>query len=340
MASALALVGGEGSRGRALGLRFSFGGGGGYAVARGVSLKLPENYAFRFQVRGPAPSNHLEFKLIDASGENVWWSVKRDFQFPAEWERITIKKRHIQFAWGPMGGGEIRDVAAIEVVVTAGSGGAGTVWIDDLELVELPPPDSVPPGPRVSASSELRDHAAKLALDRDSTTAWRPAASDTAAWIALDFGGPREYGGLVLDWAGETPASNYAVEASDDGRTWRLLYTVRGGNGGRDYIYLPEAESSRVRVRLSGSKDPPPRSSRSRCNRSLGRPPARPSSRPSPATPAAEFIREEYPASRPIGPWSASTMTSARASSARTERSRPARTGSRSRPSSGSVRSS
>jgi F5/8 type C domain len=252
----LALIGGQGTQGRALGLDFSFGGGGGYAVARrAVSLKLPDNYAFTFWVRGPAPSNHLEFKLIDASGENVWWSVKRDFHFPSEWERITIKKRHIQFAWGPLGGGEILEVAAIELVVTAGSGGAGTVWIDELELVELPPPDSVPAEPRVTASSAIRDHPARLAFDRDSTTAWRPVVSDTAAWIALDFGGPREYGGLVLDWAGETPVSNYTVEASDDGRKWRALHTVRGGNGGRDYIYLPEAESSRLRVRIAGARN-------------------------------------------------------------------------------------
>ena len=88
----LGRIGGQGTQGRALGLDFSFGGGGGYAVARrAVSLKLPDNYAFTFWVRGPAPANHLEFKHIDASGENVWWSVKRDFHFPSEWERITIK---------------------------------------------------------------------------------------------------------------------------------------------------------------------------------------------------------------------------------------------------------
>src|SRR5262245_42169116 len=129
----------------AMRLDFHFKSGGGYAVARrSVDLKLPENYAFSFRIRGDAPPNHLEFKLLDATGENVWWSVRRDFSFPRDWQPFRIKKRQISYAWGPLGGGEIREVKALEIVVTAGSGGQGSVWIDDLELTPLPPPDAAP----------------------------------------------------------------------------------------------------------------------------------------------------------------------------------------------------
>ena len=48
-----------------------------------MDLELPANYAFRFRLRGEAPANHLEFKLVDASGENVWWKVRRDVAWPA-----------------------------------------------------------------------------------------------------------------------------------------------------------------------------------------------------------------------------------------------------------------
>ncbi len=46
----------------------------GYATAhRVLPLDLPDNYEISFRVRGDAPVNTLQFKLIDASGENVWW---------------------------------------------------------------------------------------------------------------------------------------------------------------------------------------------------------------------------------------------------------------------------
>ncbi|MGH2570577.1 MAG: discoidin domain-containing protein, partial [bacterium] len=130
------------------------------------------------------------------------------------------------------------------------------VRIDDLELVELPPPGAPRPDPVVSASSTLRGHEPSSVLEGGA--GWAPDAGDGERWIALDFGDTREYGGLIIDW--ERPAADYVVEASDDGDEWRALRTVRGGNGGRDYHYLPESESRRLRVRLLGAPEgPPPR---------------------------------------------------------------------------------
>src|SRR6185295_9399733 len=90
------------------------------------------------------PVNNLELKLIDATGDNVWWINRRDFQYPRTWTEVSTKKRQISFAWGPIGGGEIKHVAALEIVVTASTGGKGTVWIDDLAINELPPPTGKP----------------------------------------------------------------------------------------------------------------------------------------------------------------------------------------------------
>jgi len=116
---------------------FDFRGHGGYAIARrDVNLDLPQNYQFVFRVRAEAPPENLEFKLI--SGDNVWWLNRRDFVFPRAWTTLTTKKRKIEFAWGPSRD-PLRHVDAIEVVVTAGSGGRGTVWFSDPELDPLPP---------------------------------------------------------------------------------------------------------------------------------------------------------------------------------------------------------
>ena len=44
-----------------------------------------------------------------------------------------------QRCWGPDGGDKpLRRIKTIEIAVTAGSGGTGSVWIDDLRLVALP----------------------------------------------------------------------------------------------------------------------------------------------------------------------------------------------------------
>ncbi|MGQ0751773.1 MAG: hypothetical protein ACT4PS_14665, partial [Betaproteobacteria bacterium] len=77
-----------GTSGRALCLDYDFGGVSGYAVMRReLALEYPENYEFSFSLRGDAAPNTLQFKLLDASGENVWWVNRPDFDFPRDWQR-------------------------------------------------------------------------------------------------------------------------------------------------------------------------------------------------------------------------------------------------------------
>ena len=227
--------------------------GGGYAIARlATDLALPANYAIRYRLSGEGPPNHLEFKLVDPTGENVWWNVRRDLVWPTAWETFRLKKRQIEFAWGPQSGGEITQVGAIEFAVTAATGGSGTVWIDDLELVALPTAATVLPDLVAEAGSAAPGQGAERVLDDDPDTAWSPAAGDQEPAVGLDFGVLREYGGLVVDWLPGRPVPDYVVEAADDQGDWRALQTVTGSNGGRDYLYLPDSESRRLRLRLTG----------------------------------------------------------------------------------------
>ena len=56
----------SGFRGRAMRLDFDFNGRSGYAVVRKpFNFTVPANYEFSFRVRGDAPQNTLEFKLVD-----------------------------------------------------------------------------------------------------------------------------------------------------------------------------------------------------------------------------------------------------------------------------------
>ncbi len=250
-----------GRHGKAMRIDFRFSGGGWAIASRKLDLALPANYAFSFWLRGQAPVNTLEFKLVDPSGENVWWNVHRDLRWPAEWEQVSIKKRQISFAWGPVGGGEVSRVASLEIVVTASQGGEGSIWIDDLELREMPLPGAVPPPPTADASSSApilssRDRAARsgdgsptAAMDGDTLTAWRSAPADRAPTLTLDLGVEREFGGLVLDWEPGRHPADYDIEVSPDKAEWRTIRAVRGSNGARDPLCLPESVARWMRIR-------------------------------------------------------------------------------------------
>ena len=68
--------------------------------------------------------------------------------------------------------------------------------------------------------------------------------------MQVDFLRGREFGGLEVQWEPGHQASDYTIDFSPDGRTWETRYRVAGGNGGRDYIYLPESETRFVRLAL------------------------------------------------------------------------------------------
>jgi len=257
---------------------FDFHGRGGYAVVRrAVNLTMPPNYEFSFAIRGEAPVNTLEFKMVDSTGENVWWSNTTNFVFPREWATVTRKKRQISFAWGPIADRELRRVFAIELAITAGSGGKGSVWIDDLALTRLDPPVPYTLTPRITATSRAEGYAIERAMDGNTTTAWRsnrgiaPRATSVAPsdTIDIDFHRRRELGGLVIDWEPTRRATAYEVLGSTDGQTWTRLYSVlrtssppaagaapgRSGSSAwsatRDYLYLPESDVRYLRLALT-----------------------------------------------------------------------------------------
>ncbi|HKW79753.1 MAG TPA: discoidin domain-containing protein, partial [Casimicrobiaceae bacterium] len=243
----------EGIDGGALRLDFDLAGTAGYALAgRDLALDLPDNYELSFYLRGDAPVNDFQVKLIDAGGENVWWVDRRDMSLPHDWREVRIRKREIEFAWGPTTDRTLRHAARIEFVVAAGrGGGAGSLEVSRLAIRELPPVPSIWPRPAVDASSYRPGGEPALALDGNPATAWESdPASGRAQALTLDFGRRREYGGIVVRWRDREFAQRYDVEASDDGVAWRTVKSVRDGDGGSDAIVLPDSESRFLRLAL------------------------------------------------------------------------------------------
>jgi hypothetical protein len=246
----LAIAQEEGPRGKAMRLDFDFHGGGGFVVARKkFKLTMPSCWAFRMQVRGAAPANKLEFKLADPSGHNVWWFHRDVFEFPAAWQTLRIRSREVEFAWGPAGGGAMSELGVIEIAITAGPGGKGSIWLADLRFEDLDP--KAPP--EVRASSTLPGSHPASVLDGSPRTSWRSQRGSAPQWIALDFQAEREYGGLVIDWEPRGGARFFQVQCSDDGSAWTTLWTAQQAEGERSYVSLAGGASRFLRLDLRES---------------------------------------------------------------------------------------
>ena len=233
-----------------LGMRidFDFRDGPGFLVVRkAFALSLPENYRFRFYVRGEAPVNDVEFKLVDASGRYVFWHRKRRCTFPDNWRPVTIRKRDEPASEAE--GRTMSELGAIELALAGGSTGKGSIWIDDLTLEPMEPAGHLEM-PEVRASTALPGHLPEAMFDRDLGAIWKSEALPQAQSLTLVFRTDTEYGGVRIEWDEMDYACDYRVEGSDDGRYWAGLHAVTAGAGGRDYVPIAGGGSRHLRLRL------------------------------------------------------------------------------------------
>lgn len=244
----------EGAQGKALCLDYDYHGVSGYAgIQRALPMEYPQNYRFDFQLRGDSPANDLQFKLTDASGDNVWWVNSPKYAFPKEWTPIRYKQRHIGKAWGPGTDPVLRQSAKLEYTIYNNAGGKGSVCFDELTFTALPAEDTSPLTATAEASVANGAGIAANAVDGNPETAWyADFAADADPQLTLDLGKVREFGGLKLVWKPEEYASSYLVQLSDDGNRWRDLRTIVAGDGGTDFLALPESEGRYLRLRVGG----------------------------------------------------------------------------------------
>ncbi|MFO0831940.1 MAG: discoidin domain-containing protein [Phycisphaerales bacterium] len=248
----------DGVTGRCLRLDYEFVTGAGYCIIqKDLPVTLPDNYEFAFQVRGQGPDNNLEFKLLDEHGDSVWWVNRRALEWPAEWTRLSNKKRRLEFAWGPSGGAPLTRISKIEFAVASSSGGKGSVWLDELTLRQLPPLAPARPQPPTATASSSAGAAcpAANALDGDKRTTWSPAKDVTHATLDIDQHETREFGGVRIHW--RSPAHSFKVLCSDDGEHWTTQASRTRPAGQSSLILLPDAEARFVRLDIESAAPTP-----------------------------------------------------------------------------------
>jgi hypothetical protein len=239
--------------GQSLRIDFDLGNSNGYVIVRkAFSFSLPKNFAFTFDLLGEGLRNNFEFKLVDPSARNVWWWRQRDLVWPPAWQTMTVRKSRLDLAWGMGSNVTLQKVGAIEFAITAGEGGSGSIWIDQLAFEERPIPAVDGAVPTIAASSSQPGFEPDRMLDGGGS-GWRSASVLEDQTVTIDFGEAREYGGLIVDWDASDYAIAYDVETSIDGERWTVVHSTEHGNGRRDYLYLPESESRWLRLALGRS---------------------------------------------------------------------------------------
>jgi len=239
----------------ALQLNYDFSNVAGYAlVRRSLPLDLSGNFALSFYIRSDAGDKAFEVKLVDDSGENVWWYQRREMHFTGQWQLVTIKKRQIEFAWGPIADKRLVHGSQIQFVINKSkAGGPGKIEISQLGMITLPAEGTPDLAPRITASSSLPGHgpAMVLALAHDPSRSWKSdPKTGRRQQLTLDFGRPREFGALVLHWANRAWASRYDIDLSDDSSAWHTVRKISAGFGDVSALLLTETQTRFVRLVL------------------------------------------------------------------------------------------
>jgi len=239
-----------GLNGNAIRFDYDFTKGTGYGgIQKFFPIDLPENFEFTFNVKAESPSNNFEIKFIDSTGNNVWWVNNRNYDFPKEWKKVRIKKRHINFAWGPTNDQSLKRIDRIEFTIASYIGGKGTIWIDDLKFEQLLPETNFYPNPLVTSKSQSFDLIPNNIVDNSDETYWKSVGIISQS-VTIDFKTRREFGGLKIDWLKNYQAKAFDISISEDGKSWEKVYSVSSNSSDLSFIKLSEMEARLLRINL------------------------------------------------------------------------------------------
>ncbi|MEV4947010.1 discoidin domain-containing protein [Streptomyces sp. NPDC053755] len=83
-------------------------------------------------------------------------------------------------------------------------------------------------------------------VDGDRGTRWASEWNDDQ-WFRVDLGAPQLVKRVTLDWE-EAYGKAYRVEVSEDGTTWRTVWSTTAGDGGLDTARFPGTTARHVRI--------------------------------------------------------------------------------------------
>ena len=216
----------------------------GYAGAARVQvIEWPENFELAIPLKGDLAGNVLELKFADASNDNVWWARAANLSIPAEGQVLRVRRREVSFAWGPLKDRALTRTVRLELVVTARTGASGALLVGPIELT------AKPVAPRTQPTPQVRTELGFTNLPDGSG-----AALSLVNPLVIDWGAPREIGGVRLEWQHDQPHSG-ELESSADGDHYTPLAHV-SGRGRVDWVPFAATEDRYWRLRVAAAPGP------------------------------------------------------------------------------------
>jgi hypothetical protein len=221
-----------GRAGQALCLAYDFNGVSGAAsIRKTLPIDFPDGFALSFDVRGNMPPNTLQLKLIDDSGDNVWWFQQPHFSPGDVWKTIDASSRQVEFAWGPVKDRTLRHTRDVEFVIYAEAqpsqaANRGEVCFDNLRLTPRKPEAVAVPPPTPNAVFEARAKQVRRGLYP------RGFSGEQSYWTIVGVdGGSRDSALISEDGAVEVVRGGFSIEPFliDRGKliTWADVTTTQ-----------------------------------------------------------------------------------------------------------------
>lgn len=234
----------EGINGKCIRIDYNFRYGTGYCgIQKPLKIKLPDNYRFYFFIRANSPNNNFEIKFLDASRQNVWWMNNRNFEFPIEWKKFFVRKRNVQFAWGPTGDKDFKQFDYIEFTIASFTGGSGTIFIDELYFEEIID----------TTNYQINIFPESLISIIDEYPQTKFISQKKNLDFVIDFGKLKEIGGFRIKWL-ENSNKNLEVLASEDSLNWITVLNVKNITKQNSIFQLNDIETRYLRFQISSQK--------------------------------------------------------------------------------------
>jgi len=234
----------NGIKGKCIRIDYNFKYGTGYCgIQKQLKLKLPANFRFYFFIRANSPNNNFEIKFLDSSRENVWWMNNRNFEFPRDWKKFFVRKRNIQFAWGPTEDKDFKHFDYLEFTIASFTGGSGTIFLDELYFEEIID--------TISYQMEVFPKNLISIIDENPRTKFISHESNLN--FIIDFGRSKEIGGLRIQWL-DNFEKNLRIFSSEDSSNWNEVLNVNRITKQYSIFQLKDLESRYLKFHINSTK--------------------------------------------------------------------------------------
>jgi hypothetical protein len=92
-------------------------------------------------------------------------------------------------------------------------------------------------------------------VDDDYEWGWLSGLGDKNPWMTVDLGRPETFDrACLIDDPNDSPVRGFAIEASDDGQTWREIVKGTTIGGRKDFKFEP-VTARHARLRITETKE-------------------------------------------------------------------------------------